>query len=26
LPLPQDKTLFDQFRNLKLTFRPNDPS
>jgi len=24
LPLPQDATLFSQFRNLKLTFRPND--
>ena len=24
LPLPQDASLFSQFRNLKLTFRPND--
>ena len=24
LPLPQDAALFSQFRNLKLTFRPND--
>ena len=24
LPLPQDANLFSQFRNLKLTFRPND--
>ncbi|WP_036300708.1 TonB C-terminal domain-containing protein [Methylotenera sp. L2L1] len=24
LPLPEDKTLFSQFRTLKLTFRPND--
>jgi colicin import membrane protein len=24
LPLPQDAGLFSQFRNLKLTFRPND--
>lgn len=24
LPLPQDSALFSQFRNLKLTFRPND--
>jgi len=24
LPLPPDRTLFSQFRNLKLTFHPND--
>lgn len=24
LPLPQDASLFSQFRNLKLKFRPND--
>lgn len=24
LPLPQDASLFSQFRNLKLTFRPNE--
>jgi len=24
LPLPSDATLFSQFRNLKLTFKPND--
>lgn len=24
LPLPPDSSLFSQFRNLKLTFRPND--
>jgi colicin import membrane protein len=24
LPLPTDASLFSQFRNLKLTFRPND--
>ena len=24
LPLPSDASLFSQFRNLKLTFRPND--
>lgn len=24
LPLPQDSALFSQFRNLKLTFRPNE--
>ena len=24
LPLPKDAALFSQFRNLKLTFRPND--
>ncbi|MES2180587.1 MAG: energy transducer TonB [Pseudomonadota bacterium] len=24
LPLPSDSSLFSQFRNLKLTFRPND--
>jgi len=24
LPLPSDKSLFSQFRNLKLKFRPND--
>ncbi len=24
LPLPQDASVFSQFRNLKLTFRPND--
>ena len=24
LPLPPDASLFSQFRNLKLTFRPND--
>lgn len=24
LPLPADTSLFSQFRNLKLTFRPND--
>lgn len=24
LPLPSDPALFSQFRNLKLTFRPND--
>jgi colicin import membrane protein len=24
LPLPEDKTLFAQFRTLKLTFKPND--
>lgn len=24
LPLPEDKSLFSQFRVLKLTFRPND--
>jgi colicin import membrane protein len=24
LPLPSDPSLFSQFRNLKLTFRPND--
>lgn len=24
LPLPPDSALFSQFRNLKLTFRPND--
>jgi colicin import membrane protein len=24
LPLPADSALFSQFRNLKLTFRPND--
>ena len=26
LPLPQDAALFSQFRNLKLTFRPNEHS
>ncbi len=26
LPLPSDGSLFSQFRNLKLTFRPNDGS
>ena len=26
LPLPSDSSLFSQFRNLKLTFRPNDGS
>lgn len=26
LPLPNDSSLFSQFRNLKLTFRPNDGS
>lgn len=25
LPLPSDPSLFSQFRNLKLTFRPNEP-
>lgn len=24
LPLPQDSSLFSQFRNLKLTFKPNE--
>jgi colicin import membrane protein len=24
LPLPSDASLFSQFRNLKLRFRPND--
>jgi colicin import membrane protein len=24
LPLPQDASLFSQFRNLKLTFKPNE--
>ncbi len=24
LPLPQDRSLFSQFRNLKLTFKPNE--
>lgn len=26
LPLPSDSSLFSQFRNLKLTFRPNEGS